>query len=195
MTLFYSPTIAKIATALAKAQSEMSKALTSSENPHFKSKYADLSSCLEAALPALNENGIALTQLPGHGEAGMVTLTTILTHTSGEYIGSESGMTPQKAGPHGHGSTLTYLRRYSLAAITGLSQADDDGNNAQASLKVIDSSATEAVLTAASKLGMAALKEAWDSADNTHRQQIANSKAEWWEGLKATATDIDEASA
>ena len=105
--MIYSATIGEIAKALAGAQVEMKKAIMSADNPAFRSKYADLPSCLEAVLPALNKHGIALTQLHADAENGAVSLTTILAHTSGEYIGCTGSMMPTKPGPHAVGSCLT----------------------------------------------------------------------------------------
>lgn len=131
MKLFYSKDIGELSKALAAAQTEMGRAAKDSTNPHFKSKYADLNSCLDAVLPALNKHGIALTQFPGNDDE-RISLVTMLTHSSGQYMGSEATMKAERAGPHAHGSALTYLRRYSVAAVCGLMQEDDDGNTAQA---------------------------------------------------------------
>jgi len=191
MKIFSSDSIGAISAALAKAQSEMAKAVTDSTNPHFKSKYADLSSCLDATMPALNKHGIALTQLPGNTD-GLVSLTTLLAHSSGEYIGCEASMAPQKPGPHAHGSALTYLRRYCLAAITGLAQADDDGNAGQGR-KPVDTTGAEATLSQAAEGGLNALKTAWEGIKLAEREAIANGKAEWWEKLKSRAADVDAA--
>ena len=191
MKIFYSESIGTMAKALSEVQAVMDKAVMSEDNPAFRSKYAGLPSCLDATLPALSKHGIALTQLPCDGENGAVGLTTILIHTSGEYIGCTSSMMPTKAGPHAVGSCLTYLRRYQLAAITGLSQADDDGNHAQAGVKEVDTAAAEKALTKAAKSGMGALKAAWEETEGAAKAAIANGKADWWEATKNAAADID----
>jgi hypothetical protein len=188
-----SESIGAIAKALSEAQVEMKKALMSADNPAFRSKYADLPSCLEAVLPALTKHGISLTQLPFDRENGAVGLETILMHTSGEWISCGSSMMPTKPGPHAVGSCLTYLRRYQLAAITGLSQADDDGNSAQAGVKEVDTAQVEKILEAAAKQGMTALKAAWESTDKEARASIVNGKAAFWERTKNAAADVDAA--
>jgi hypothetical protein len=78
----------------------------------------------------LNEAGIFFIQSPSPSDDGKLHLTTRLIHESGEWI-EDTAVTPlQKSDPQGVGSAITYMRRYSLAAITGLYQDDDDGNAA-----------------------------------------------------------------
>jgi len=122
-----SPTIGKLAAALAKAQGQMSAASKSAANPFFKSKYADLSAVWDVIRDPLSKNGLAVIQTT-NGIGKTVELTTRLVHDSGEWIKSVLTMTPIKTDPQGIGSTITYARRYSLAAICGVVQDDDDGN-------------------------------------------------------------------
>jgi len=118
--------------ALARAQQEIDPAKKRSSNPHFKSKYADLTTVLDAILPALNENNLSLMQLVGETQDGYVTLTTILGHKNGAYVlALASCPLGRGGGPQGAGSGLTYLRRYAAQAIVGLGAEDDDGNTAQ----------------------------------------------------------------
>lgn len=79
----------KIAAAFVKAQKEFAPALKTSQNPHFRSRYADLSACVEAVIDALNSNGIALMQVP-HESASGVIVETVFVHESGETM-SEIG--------------------------------------------------------------------------------------------------------
>jgi len=125
-----SQTVEKIAPALLKAQKEITFAVKDSTNPHFKSSYADLESVIEAIKKPLNDNGIIFIQSFSPSEAGKLNLTTRLMHESGEWIEDELTMPLQKNDAQGYGSAATYSRRYALAAITGLYQADDDGNEA-----------------------------------------------------------------
>ena len=124
-----SETIAQLAEAISKAQGAMKKATRDSENPYFKSKYADLGSVLDACRDELAANGLAVIQLPTFRE-GKVVLEYILLHSSGEWIGSELEMTPMKMDPQSIGSAITYARRYTLAPIAGVATEDDDGNAA-----------------------------------------------------------------
>ena len=117
-----------IAAAFVKAQRQFGPALKTSTNPHFRSKYADLSNCIEAVIDALNANGIGLMQRTYESKDGVM-VETIFVHESGEVM--ECGLLhvpAAKQDPQGYGSALTYARRYSLLAATGLAPEDDDGN-------------------------------------------------------------------
>lgn len=126
-----SETIGKLAGALAKAQGDMTMVEAKSNNPFFNSKYASLSAVLEVALPKLNANGIALVQ--GNRwdavDNGFY-ITSMLMHSSGEWIKSEIRMPISKKDAHGIGAATTYGRRYLLSSMVGVAQADDDGNGA-----------------------------------------------------------------
>ncbi len=123
-----------IAAALVKAQKEFGPALKTSNNPHFRSKYADLAACVEAVIDALNNNGIYLMQLNEERENG-ICVQTVFIHESGEQISSGALFVPaSKYDPQGFGSALTYARRYSLMAACGIAPEDDDANAAQASV-------------------------------------------------------------
>lgn len=122
-----------IASALVKAQREFGPALKTSTNPHFRSKYADLSACVEAVIDALNNNGIYLMQLTDEHENG-VKVSTVFVHESGEQIsGGSLYMPAAKHDPQGFASALSYARRYSLMAACSIAPEDDDGNAATAS--------------------------------------------------------------
>jgi hypothetical protein len=124
------PIGSKIAAAFVKAQKAFGPALKSSTNPHFRSKYADLSACVEAVIDALNANGIALIQRTYDDKDG-ITVETVFVHESGEVL--EGGMLhfpAIKTDPHGLMGLLTYARRGSLMAACGLAPEDDDGNTA-----------------------------------------------------------------
>jgi hypothetical protein len=122
--------ISKLALALLKAQREITFAAKDATNPHFKNTYANLESVIDAVKPALNANGIVFIQSFSPSESGKLNLTTRLMHESGEWLEDELTMPLQKADAQGYGSAATYSRRYALAAITGLYQADDDGTEA-----------------------------------------------------------------
>ena len=116
-----------IAAAFVKAQRQFGPALKTSVNPHFKSKYADLANCIEAVIEALNANGIGLMQRTYECKDGVL-LETVFIHESGEVM--ECGMLhvpASKMDAMGFGSALTYARRYSILAATGLAPEDDDG--------------------------------------------------------------------
>lgn len=116
--------------AFVKAQKEFGPALKTSTNPHFKSRYADLSACVEAVIDALNNNGIALMQKL-HPSEGGVAIETIFVHESGESMANGILHVPaSKQDPQGYGSALTYARRYSLMSACGIAPEDDDVNMA-----------------------------------------------------------------
>ena len=117
----------EIAPALVAAQAAITYAAKDSTNPHFKNRYADLQSVIEAIKGPLNANGIAFIQTPSEAQAGFLNLTTTLIHKSGQFISDTATIPLPKNDPQGYGSALTYGRRYGLAAICGLFQADDDG--------------------------------------------------------------------
>jgi len=128
----------QIATALVKAQKAFGPALKTSTNPHFKSRYADLSNCVEAVIDSLNDNGIYLMQKCYENQNG-VTVETMFIHESGEVIECGILSVPvTKQDAQGYGSALTYARRYSLMAACGIATEDDDGNNASRPKPLVD---------------------------------------------------------
>jgi hypothetical protein len=125
-----SETIVKLAPALNRAQAAVKPAAKDSLNPHFRSRYADLGAVWDACRDALAENELSVLQLPTTAEPGYCGLETILLHVSGEFISSTAQIPLGKNEPQGYGSALTYLRRYSLAALLGIVADDDDDANA-----------------------------------------------------------------
>jgi len=161
-----------ISTALVKAQKEFGPALKSSTNPYFTSKYADLATCVEAVIDALNNNGIALIQKCHESETG-VNVETLLLHESGESLSCGILHVPaSKQDPQGYGSALTYARRYSLMAACGIAPEDDDGNAASKTarnpLDSIPKLAGVPIPTPAPKVDLQTIKEDIpDSGKNT----------------------------
>ena len=133
----HSESIAKLATALSIVQGKLSHAKKDSANPFFKSKYADLESVWDACRSLLAENGLAVMQFPGEFVDGTMSLNTVLTHLSGEYMSYLMSVPVTKPDAQGAGSALTYMRRYALAAVVGVVQADDDGNAASSPKPVV----------------------------------------------------------
>lgn len=120
--------INEIAAALAKAQAEIENPTFNKTNPHFKSQYADLASVLNAVRPALSKHGIAIMQMSGMEEAGVV-LYTRLTHSSGQWIESVYPVTISQK-HQDIAAAMTYAKRISLSAIAGVAGEDDDDGNA-----------------------------------------------------------------
>ena len=132
-----SDSITNLAIALSIVQGKLTHAIKDSNNPFFKSKYADLESVWDSCRSLLSENGLAVMQFPGEYYDGTMHLTTILTHKSGDWIGQDMSVPVTKPDAQGAGSALTYMRRYALAAVVGVVQADDDGNAASAPKPVV----------------------------------------------------------
>jgi hypothetical protein len=124
-----SESLTKLLPALFKAQGELEHAKKTSDNPHFKSKYADLATVLDTAKPALQNHELLVTHAREVVEMQEYLVTTLF-HTSGEFIQSRTLLQPVKRDPQGYGSAITYARRYDLSALLGLAQDDDDGNGA-----------------------------------------------------------------
>lgn len=127
-----SESIKELAAALAKAQGAMKGAVKDAANPFFKSKYADLSSVVDAIREPFAKNGLAYIQLGEATEQDEVRVETVLTHESGEWISSVLTLPVAKNDAQGFGSALTYARRYALSAMAGVAPEDDDGNAATA---------------------------------------------------------------
>lgn len=124
-----SDSIAAISAAMAKAQHDVENASKNAKNPHFKSKYADLAELLNTVRPVFSSHGLAIVQMPSF-DNGIASVETLISHSSGEWISSICHAPVSKQDAQGVGSAITYLRRYSLAAMCGISQEDDDANSA-----------------------------------------------------------------
>ena len=121
--------IDKLAGALSKAQSEMGGVAKGKTNPFYKSSYADINSCIEACMPALNKHGLSISQGNRFCNTSGYYITTTLLHESGQWLRSEIRMPlTNKKDAQEIGSACTYGRRYGLTSMVGLAQVDDDGN-------------------------------------------------------------------
>lgn len=196
-----SDSITAIAAALAKAQSEIAGASKDKTNPHFKSAYADLASVWDACRVALTKNGLAVLQ-PVSAEGAAVTVMTLLTHSSGEWIAGELTMTAQQNTPQGIGSCITYARRYALASMVGVAPDDDDGNAASDAGKAItmpraavpsppaDFDNWLSDLEAVADEGTPALEATWKKSQPYFRKYLTDTNPAKWAALKATAEKV-----
>ena len=125
-----SESIAALSKALTQVQGSVEGAVKGKVNPAFKSKYADLTSVWEACREPLVMNGLSVVQFPGEMIDNRMTLTTQLSHESGEWMRCTLSIPLTKADAQGYGSAVTYARRYALAAVVGVCPEDDDGNAA-----------------------------------------------------------------
>ena len=108
----------------------MGKVVKKSENPHFRSTYADLADVISVALPALNAEGICLHhKMSSMGD--MMSMVTILTHGDSEtYVSCEVPLIVSKHDMQGMKSAITYAKRIGVESLTGIAPEDDDGNAA-----------------------------------------------------------------
>jgi hypothetical protein len=143
--------IDQLASALAAAQGEIENASKNSQNPHFRSKYADLAEIINTVRPVFSKHGLAVVQSPSYAE-GLVSVTTLLTHKSGQWIRDTATAPASKLDAQGVGSAITYLRRYSLAAFAGIAQEDDDGNAASQQKAKVNTPSKEAIAQATAEL-------------------------------------------
>jgi hypothetical protein len=126
-----SESITNLALALCNVQKEMVAVPMDSTNPYYKSRYASLGAVIETSRPILAKNSLAIAQFPATWISGEVGLTTILVHSSGEWIEetisiklSEDAKNPAQDA----GKAITYLRRYGWAAVLGMyAEEDTDG--------------------------------------------------------------------
>jgi hypothetical protein len=126
-----SQSISAIASALAKAQSELSnpeKSLTATIRSPFPReadrtfRYASLASGLDVVRRSLGQHEIAMIQTTSIDQNGQIRLTTLLAHASGECISSDWPVcsSSETTAPHRMGAALTYARRYALFALVGI---------------------------------------------------------------------------
>lgn len=130
MTIRTSDQTNEIAAALAAAQAELENVAKDAENPHYRSRYATLAGVLEEVRPKLAKHGISIWQMPVNGDGGTIGVVTRLTHSSGQFLEGEFYLVPTKPDAQGAGSAISYNRRYSLMAVTGVGPEDDDGEEA-----------------------------------------------------------------
>lgn len=123
--------VGHIAAALHAAQGLIAGVVKDAKNPHFKSRYATLEAVIDTAKPALQSASLSFVQAPGRiTEAGAVEITTMIVHTSGEWMRSTLHVPLAKKDPQGVGSSITYGCRYALMAMLGLPPVDDDAESA-----------------------------------------------------------------
>src|ERR1700674_2680487 len=132
-----SESIGTIAGALAKAQAELTnpeKSLTAtirsplSRESDLTFRYASLPSGLDIVRKALGKHEIATVQTTAiDKDSGLIQLSTVLAHSSGEWVSSDWPVCPvsETAAPHRMGAALTYARRYALFTLVGIAGEDD----------------------------------------------------------------------
>lgn len=151
--------------ALAAAQGEIENATKNAKNPHFKNNYADLAECLNTIRPVFSAHGLSVIQSTAF-DGALVNVTTVIGHKTGGMISSVASCVPAKSDAQGIGSATTYLRRYSVAAMCGIAQEDDDGQSARhetkpASVSAVFEKTHLPTMQAAAQDGLDALGEAF----------------------------------
>ena len=193
-----SESIAELAVALAKAQAVVSTAAKGAENPHFKSKYADLASVWDACRKPLTDHGLSVVQSPrmtfANG-AGLVDVETLLLHSSGQWISDTITVPVSKLDAQGVGSAVTYARRYALAAFASVAPADDDGNSAFAGgpIAVPPPNGYQSWrddMEATADHGRDALRKAFQVTSATVRAYATANDGAWLDSLKAKAAKV-----
>ena len=199
----HSDQINEIAAAIAKAQGQIKGASKDANNPFFKSKYADLASVWDACRGALSANGLAVIQSPS-AIGTSVSVDTLLTHSSGQWIGGTVSVTAREDTPQAIGSAITYLRRYALQSFAGVAPEaeDDDGNAASAKsstvkvLAVVEPKGYSewlADLEAVADQGIADLQKGWKKSKAEYRAHLTETNPGHWHLIKARAAQVASA--
>ena len=195
----HSEQIDQLATALAFAQRDIRGAAKNAANPYFKSSYADLASVWEAVREPLTANGLSIVQAPAV-DNGLAGVTTLLLHSSGQWIRFTSNAEVKDLSAQSVGSAVTYLRRYALSSATGTYNdvLDDDGEAAQgrkpAAPKAPEgySKWLEEATAIAGAGGVSALQDAFKRAPKDIRAYLTQQDAEKWASIKAIASEFDQ---
>lgn len=199
-----STSIAALAGALAKAQGEMEGAAKGNVNPHFKNRYADLASVWDACRGPLSKHGLSVLQ-PVSADGAKVTVTTLLAHSSGEWLEESLTLTARDATPQSVGSAITYGRRYGLASMVGIAPEDDDGNAASGRPGIQQEQASQPPappqtpagyddwltdLAAVAENGSEALQATWTKSRPDYRKHLTTTANAKWEALKKKAAAV-----
>lgn len=140
-----SESINELAAALSKAQGEFKAAPFDRVNPHFRNKYATLTSIMQTIQAPLAKHGLSVVQTLETREDKMFIVTTVL-HASGQWL-ADCGipLMLDKTNMQGLGSACTYAKRYGLSAMLGvISDEDDDGNAVSAAPEITSVSVAQA---------------------------------------------------
>lgn len=180
-----SESIKELATALNKAQAEMSGAVKNSQS-HY-STYADLYEVIQCIKTAFSNNGLSYSQFP-LSEEGKAGVETILMHSSGEWISNTLMLKCQKNDPQGLGSAITYARRFSLQSIAGIPAIDDDAESAT-NIDLI-TKAQDAELTNMCKAKSMSMKQVKDIWAHFKVGKFAELPADYFDNVKKAIEGI-----
>lgn len=117
--------------AIGDARAKFGPVLKTQINPHYRNKYADLASVLDAVEAALAAEGLVLVQFTRATESGVLLITRLVFAADGSNVESEYPLNPGKPNdPQALGGALTYARRYQALCVLGIAPEDDDGEAA-----------------------------------------------------------------
>ena len=125
--IYHSDELNELFDAMGKAQGEMGKLISNETNPFYKAKYPTLDVVIDVYREPLAKNGLTFMQWSLSGGK----MLNWLGHKSGQFISNvEELRIKDPSNPQAHGSSYSYLRRYSAMGVMGLGKAsqDDDGN-------------------------------------------------------------------
>ncbi len=196
----------ELAAALAKAQAQVKGAAKESQNPFYKSHYANLESVWDACRKPLTDHGLSVLQSPST-DGVRVTVTTILLHSSGQWIRDAITVTAKDESPQAAGSCISYLKRYVLQSFAGVAPTDDD--DAEAAQGRGTGPATQPVpqtvapppkgyvewledIRAVSDEGTERLQQAWKESSVEYRNYLTTTTPNVWKGIKAHAAKVSE---
>ena len=145
-----------LATALAKAQAECQNVVMNKTNPHFRSRYADLSAVRDAVIPIFTKHGLSIIQCPTADADTGFHLETRLLHASGEEMVWRFPLPGDVSKMQVIGSAISYARRYTLSAVAAVASEEDDDGNASTATNGGGSSGGGAARGAATPTGVAA---------------------------------------
>ena len=130
---FFGDDLKELFTSIHCAQRHIKGAVRDSKNPHFKNEYASLEAVIDAVKPKLIEQDLFLTQHIGPMIDGKVSLTTMIGHMNGTAMVSTATISRGRGqGEQADGSSISYLRRYTISALLMVPVIDDDGTAANA---------------------------------------------------------------
>lgn len=163
-----SENIIEISKAMNLAQREMRPAIKDSTNPHFRSKYSDLASVMDAIREPIGNNGLSIWQDATLEDVG-VSVTTRIVHISGQWVEFGPLTIPLgKKDAHAVGSACSYGKRYALCAALGVvSDDDDDGNKAVSSYDKKHVGSTNKKVEAYPKMNSEQTEQSIDMIDNS----------------------------
>ena len=172
MILNKSDSIVELSKALAKFQANVKQPMKDKDNPFFRSKYVPLENVVEAITQEAPKHGLSFVQWALNDDTGRVGVATMLMHESGEFIEFDPvHMKADKETAQGAGALISYLKRYSLSAVFGItSDQDDDGNSASGNK--VAKSATQAEIGNLKKEIIAFSKLMTEQGKNVKPEQV-----------------------